>query len=220
MEISLTKLQEFSEKYFDLLTNEYKGINLTRIVNFDDFYTKQILDSIEPVVQSTQFREKISNTGLVVDVGFGGGFPILPLAWLMPEIEFIGIETRAKKTTVVAEISRKLGLNNVKLHHERIENILIDRDAVCTFKAVGKVDKFLACINSNKNVAVYFYKGPGFEELEKQSLLSLKNTWKMIEKTEVKIAGLERRCIVGFQPYSVPCGTTNIKNLVKVSNIP
>jgi 16S rRNA G527 N7-methylase RsmG len=44
--------QEFSRKYFDLLTTDYAGINLTRITNYDEFVLKQIDDSLAPLYQS------------------------------------------------------------------------------------------------------------------------------------------------------------------------
>ncbi len=71
---------------------------------------------------------------------------------------------------MVAEIAHKLGLKNVKLHHERIENVLIDKPAVCSLKAVGKVDDFLSRINCPYRTRVYFYKGPNFHQLEEDSL--------------------------------------------------
>ena len=87
-------MKEFAKKYLEILEGPLAGINLTRILNFDDFYHKQILDSVLPFELSDIFKKSLKNSELVIDVGFGGGFPILPLAKLLPEINFIGIETR------------------------------------------------------------------------------------------------------------------------------
>ena len=93
-------MDDFSKRYFDLLNGEYAGINLTRITDENEFYSKQILDSVEPLRQSKIFNESINKSKLHIDVGFGGGFPLLPLAKSLPSIKFIGFEARAKKVRV------------------------------------------------------------------------------------------------------------------------
>lgn len=211
-------MNEFAKAYFELLTGEYSGINLTRINTFEEFYNKQILDSIEPLVQSPKFKHDIEAAGLLIDVGFGGGFPLLPLAYSLPHIKFLGVETRQKKAKVVSEIANKLGLKNVTFLHSRIENVLIDRKAVCSFKAVGKVGDFLGRVNSVEPIIVYFYKGPNYYELEKEQISQVKKSWNVKEEVEINIPGTEKRYLVGFEPKKVPCGTNNIKQLVRVSD--
>ncbi len=214
-------MKEFSTKYFDLLTGDYAGINLTRINDFDDFYIKQIRDSIEPYEQSELFKTSLKQTKLLIDVGFGGGFPILPLAKLLPDTSFIGIETRNKKVTVVGEIAGKLGLKNVNLLHSRIENIVIDRPATISFKAVGKVNDFLSRLNLEYRCQVYFYKGPNFYEIEADQLVEAKKTWKVIEEKSINLPGVDKRYLIGFENLNVPCGTVNkkVNNLVKLSEL-
>lgn len=212
-------MKDFSKSYYDLLVGEYKGINLTRITDYEEFYNKQILDSVEPLKHSSIFTKEIESSEIYIDIGFGGGFPILPLAHKLPNKKFLGIETRGKKVKVVGEIAQKLGLNNVSLLHERIENVLIDIPAVCSLKAVGKVDDFLGRINCPYRTTVFFYKGPNFYELEKESLKNISKTWRIIEEKEINIPGTEKRYLIGFEPKNVPHGTKNGKQLVKLSDI-
>ena len=209
-------MQEFSKEYFRLLNDDYKSINLTRINDYEEFKNKQIDDSIAPYEQSSIFREGLLETGLMIDVGFGGGFPILPMAKLNPKNKFIGIETRGKKVKVVGEIAAKLSLKNVKLYHSRIENILIDKECICTFKAVGKVNDFLSKINTIKTIQVYFYKGPGFYELEKEQFEKAKESWKVIEEKVLRVEGVEKRYLIGFENINT---TISPNNLVKLSDI-
>jgi len=209
-------MHEFSEYYFKLLNDDYKSINLTRINDYDEFKTKQIDDSIAPYEQSSIFRESLLKTGLMIDIGFGGGFPILPMAKLNPKNKFIGIETRGKKVKVVAEIAGKLGLKNVKLFHNRIENIFIDKECICTFKAVGKVNDFLSKIYTNKTIQVYFYKGPGFYEIEEEQFKKAKENWKVIEEKILNVEGVEKRYLIGFENINT---TISPNNLVKLSDI-
>lgn len=67
-------MKEFAKKYLDLLTGEFAGINLTRIESPEDFYNKQIIDSVMPMTESKVFKNCLEKTKLMVDVGFGGDF--------------------------------------------------------------------------------------------------------------------------------------------------
>ena len=120
----------------------------------------------------------------------------------------------------MAEIAEKLNIHNVKLLHRRIENVIFDREVVCTLKAVGKVNDFLSKINSTKPISVFFYKGPGFYEQEADQLIEAKKKWEIIENKILDVPGTEKRLIIGYKSKKVPCGTTNITNeLVKLSSI-
>ena len=210
-------LDKFSEKYFELLNNEYKGINLTRITDFNDFLNKQIIDSIKPIEISEVFKNSLNSNNRLIDVGFGGGFPILPLAKTCPELDFIGIETRGKKVKVVSEIADVLGLGNVNLIHERIENVFIDVPATVSFKAVGKVADFLNKINTNQKLQVFFYKGPNFYTIEKDQIENAKKNWNIIEEIEIDVEGTEKRILIGFENKNVLRGTK--QKLVNLSGL-
>lgn len=212
-------MKEFAQKYFDLLTKDYAGINLTRITEFEEFYNKQIIDSIIPYQKSSYFKKCLDENRLLVDVGFGGGFPIIPLAKLLPEYQFVGIETRGKKVKVVSELIEKLNIKNVTLIHDRLENIEFDVSCVSTLKAVGRVDTFLEKYNCNSEIDVFFYKGPSFQELESESLVKIKKDWLNTDLTMLEVPGTEQRIIIGFKNINVPCGTFSNKKLVKLSSI-
>lgn len=51
--------------------------------------------------------------GEALDVGSGGGSPALPLAIVRPRIRWTLMESRRKKSLVLSEIARSLGLENV-----------------------------------------------------------------------------------------------------------
>lgn len=57
----------------------------------------------------------------VVDWGTGGGLPLLPLAIVFPEVQFVGIDSVGKKVRAVATMARRLGLPNVDTWHGRAE---------------------------------------------------------------------------------------------------
>jgi 16S rRNA (guanine527-N7)-methyltransferase len=209
---------DFSIRYLQVLKTKLAGLNLTNILDQDEFYHKQILDSINPYLQSELFKSEVQKRGVVVDVGFGGGFPILPLAKLLPEITFVGVESKRKKVDAVKLIAEELGLNNVKLVHSRLEDFLFDRPATVTFKAVGTVQDYLPLIQrTHGNMAVFFYKGPSFMELEGASLPKLQKNWKFLENQLIDVPGTQQRFLVSFAAQNVPRGTA--KTLVKLSDI-
>ena len=217
-------MENFTKEYFDLLTGEFKGINLTRIIDFNEFKVKQIEDSVEPYYQSKVFKKLVDSMSYRIDVGFGGGFPILPLAFINPNINFFGVETRAKKVNVVSQIANKLNLKNIKLIHSRIENVIIPDKSVVTFKAVGKVYDFLEKINpSGPELYVFFYKGPGFYELEEDQILKSKEKWEIIEELEIKLSdsNVDKRYLIGFKYKNVPHRTKNknYNQLVKLTDL-
>ncbi len=53
----------------------------------------------------------------VMDFGTGGGLPGLPLAVLFPDVKFHLIDRVGKKLKVAADISEKIGLDNVTFQH-------------------------------------------------------------------------------------------------------
>lgn len=211
-------MKEFSKKYLDLLTSEFAGINLTRITSPEEFYQKQIVDSVLPQTESKVFKNALEETKLMVDVGFGGGFPILPLAHINPDKKFIGFEARAKKAQAVQKIAALLGLTNVFLKHQRLEMVDFDIDTVITFKGVGKVSDYLPLLRTSKTLYVFFYKGPNFYELEDIEEL-IEKDWELIEEKAYDVPGTEGRVLLGFKNRKVLRGTIQTEKIIKFSEL-
>lgn len=211
-------MKEFAKKYLDLLTGEFAGINLTRIESPEEFYQKQIIDSVLPETESKVFKNALEKTKLLVDVGFGGGFPILPLAHNNPDKRFFGFDARAKKAQVVQKIANTLGLTNATLKHQRLETVDFDVDTVITFKAVGKVQDYLPLIRTSKTVYVFFYKGPNFYELEDFEEL-IEKDWELIEEKSYDVPGTEGRILLGFKNRKVLRGTMVTEKIIKFSSL-
>jgi 16S rRNA (guanine527-N7)-methyltransferase len=214
----MDKYREFSDQYLELLKGEFAGINLTRIDSPEEFYQKQIIDSLLPQTESKVFKNALEKTKLLVDVGFGGGFPILPLAFDNPDKKFIGFDARAKKAQVVQKIADRLNIKNAKLKHQRLETVDFDQDAVVTFKAVGKVSDFLPLFRTNKTLYIFFYKGPNFYELEDVEEM-LETDWELIEEKSYDVPGTEGRMLLGFKNRKVLRGTIQKDKIVKFSSL-
>lgn len=212
-------MRKLAQDYLAILKGELAGLNLTRILDEEDFYNKQIVDSLIPYEQSKFFAKELADKKLLVDIGFGGGFPLVPLAWKEPGYNFVGFDGKRKKADAVALICERLELKNVRPMHQRVEEVLMDRDCVITFKAVGKIKDLLAKIfvPHGTNITVFFYKGPGLDQLE--DLSGIKD-WKQISDEFFDVPGTEKRRLMGFKVVPrgtyIPSGLK--KNLVNASD--
>lgn len=212
-------MRDFSDTLLSFYVNEFSGINLTRITEPEEFYQKQIYDSIYPFQEISFLSDLIKEHSLILDVGFGGGFPLLPLAKLFPEKKVLGVDARAKKGIAVQSISELAGLNNVTCFHGRIEEVLIDRSCLITFKAVGPIIEFLEKLNvvDGLNIAVVFYKGSKTKELEK--VPEKLNNFELVYSQEFDIYDNGRSVYCYQYKANVPRGTKKNKNkiIVKIS---
>lgn len=59
----------------------------------------------------------------VIDVGTGGGFPGLPLAILLPNVQFTLVDSVKKKLIAVSDMASELDVGNVRVHHGRVEEM-------------------------------------------------------------------------------------------------
>jgi 16S rRNA (guanine527-N7)-methyltransferase len=208
-------MKHFSEEYRQILFGEFSTLNLTRISEKDEFYDKQIVDSIFPFQEIDLFKNELGRIGKHIDVGFGGGFPLVPLAKLNPDVSFIGFEARRKKAEAVFQIAQRLGLKNVKTYHSRIEEIYLDEPVTISLKAVGKIQDFLEKINPGKEAWVFFYKGPNLQELEK--IPDNVRSFHKILIQKYSLPSGQIRHLVVYKSKNVPRRTK--KNLVNLSEL-
>ena len=101
--------------YGEKILIKNKDINLTSIVDEDEFIVKHLLDSL-----TVASLEEVK--GKVADIGTGGGFPGVILKIYKPEINVILVDSVNKKLKVVDEICKELGIN-VKTVHSRAEEL-------------------------------------------------------------------------------------------------
>lgn len=111
-------MEKIFEQLTDCILEWNEKINVTAIKDRDEFYKKNIQDSLSVAV-CPQFAEGRE----VMDLGTGGGFPGLPLAISYPDKSFLLVDSVGKKLTVVSDTAEKLGLKNVKVLHSRAEDL-------------------------------------------------------------------------------------------------
>lgn len=216
-------MNEFCKNYLEILSTKFAGLNLTRLSSYEDFYNKQYLDSILPFEDCLGFRQALLGSRVVIDVGFGGGIPILPLASQVElnDKKFFGVESIEKKVKAVDYIAAELKISNVSLIKERIENIQIDvPGTVVISKAVASIDKFVGLLNFSQTITVYFYKGP--KKNEELDLFAKKFDqfldWKIVEDSQYLLPSGEIRFMLGLE-LRVPHRTKFKKCNYKLSEL-
>ena len=132
MEIPTEKL-ELITKYFadftpkqlsqlEALEPAYKEwnsqINVISRKDIDHIYLHHILHSLS--IAAMAEWEKGTQ---VIDIGCGGGFPCVPLAIFFPEVQFLAVDSIAKKLKVVDAVCEIAGIKNITTKHTRVEEI-------------------------------------------------------------------------------------------------
>ena len=95
-------------------------VNLTRLVEGDDFWIAQVFDSLWPLRQL--LHEQAQAPLRCIDVGTGGGFPGLAVAIALPQAQLTLVDSVGRKTQAVQAMAAALGLaERVQLRCERVE---------------------------------------------------------------------------------------------------
>ena len=103
--------------YIDLLEKWNVAYNLTALKDERQMVYHHLLDSLS----LTPFVSDTAKT--VLDVGSGGGTPGIPLAIYRPDLAVTLVDSNSKKTAFLRQAVIELGLNNVQVITERVENI-------------------------------------------------------------------------------------------------
>ena len=109
------KLDKF-KKYYELLVEYNKVMNLTGITDLDGVYLKHFYDSLT-LVKAYNFNENIK----LCDVGSGAGFPSIPLKICFPNIDVTIIDSLNKRIEFLNVVIKELGLENIRAIHARAE---------------------------------------------------------------------------------------------------
>lgn len=127
---------DFSE-YIKVFLEENAKLNLISKKDEDFLFEKHIYDSLSIKLFLEKYGCKPSN---ILDIGTGGGFPLLPIALEYPDIDMYGIDSIRKKITAVSNIVNNLNIKNVTLINDRVENIKDKKFDVIVSRAVSKID--------------------------------------------------------------------------------
>ena len=132
-------------RYYEILVETNKVMNLTAITEYDEVFTKHFIDSISIVKSDTFMSLMKSNQKLnVIDMGTGAGFPGLPIKIVFPDIRLTLADSLAKRIRFLDQVIDELELSDVETVHGRAEDLGHDKAYrekydVCLSRAVANI---------------------------------------------------------------------------------
>lgn len=102
---------------------------------------------------------------IAIDIGSGAGFPGLFLSFELSECQWHLYEPNFKRSSFLTYIKLNLGLKNVIIHSEKLENSAKFRADLITSRAVMKTKKILEISDGfyDDNTQFLLYKGSSVE---------------------------------------------------------
>lgn len=116
-EFTKSQKEQFN-KFYDILIDWNKVMNLTAITEYEEVLKKHFLDSLS-ITKVINLKEIQS----VIDVGTGAGFPGIPLKITFPHLKVTLLDSLNKRVRFLDEVICDLGLENVDTIHGRAEDI-------------------------------------------------------------------------------------------------
>ena len=125
-------------KYYEMLVEKNKVMNLTAITEYEDVVIKHFKDSLTIKYVLDIGQQKI------IDIGTGAGFPGIPLKIMFPETEITLLDSLQKRLLFLDEVITQLDLKKIETIHGRSEDIAHKSDYrenydICVSRAVANL---------------------------------------------------------------------------------
>lgn len=125
---SIPALTQFAQ----MLLQRNQVMNLTAITEPKDVARLHLLDSLELIPLAGM------ESGTVVDVGAGAGFPGLPLAIMQPELQVTLLDSLGKRVDFLQEVCSALSLKNTVCVHGRAEEFALEKRESFDWAEIGR----------------------------------------------------------------------------------
>ena len=194
-------------RYFELLDERSRVMNLTAISGEEDVYTLHFLDSLF-LLTLDDFRDRS-----VIDIGSGAGFPGIPMKIVQPELSLTLLDAQQKRVDFMSEVCSDVGVSAVCLH-ARAEEAALERGMRGCFDFA--VSRAVARLNVLCELCMPFVRTGG-------SFIAMKSTGADDELSEAENAirklGGE---VAKIEDYTVPgtCVTHRAIVIRKVTETP
>lgn len=154
IELNENQILQF-EKYYELLTEWNKVMNLTAITEFEEVMVKHFVDSLAAVKCIS-----LNKNQALLDVGTGAGFPGLPLKIVYPQLKVVLLDSLNKRIRFLNEVVDNLGLSGVETIHGRAEDIAKRAEYRESFDIV--VSRAVSNLSSLSEYCIPFVKKGGY----------------------------------------------------------
>ena len=141
------------DKYYNMLVEYNKNINLTAITEYDQVLLKHFYDSLTITKAIELTNQK------VCDIGTGAGFPGIVLKIAYPNLEITLVEVLTKRCVFLNEVIKELDLKNIKVVNQRAEEFSqnnIEYFDIITSRAVAKLNILLELSIKSLKIGGYY----------------------------------------------------------------
>lgn len=122
IELTSTQINQF-KRYYELLIEWNKKINLTAITQEEEVYLKHFYDSLMAL-----WLSPIEDKSLTLcDIGAGAGFPSIPMKIVYPQLDITIVDSLNKRIQFLNILIDELQLENVTAIHARAEEVGQDK---------------------------------------------------------------------------------------------
>lgn len=176
IELDDIKLEQF-HKYYELLIEWNKNINLTAITEYGDVLTKHFLDSLA-IVKAIDCKRTYS----LIDVGTGAGFPGIPIKIVFPNIKVTLLDSLKKRVNFLDEVIKNLSLTDIEAIHGRAEDFakedkLREQYDISVSRAVANLSTLselcLPYVNVNGKFIAYKSEKADIELIEAENAIQI-----------------------------------------------
>lgn len=130
---------ELLNRYYEMLIDTNKIMNLTTITEYSEVVIKHFADSAA-IGCITDMNGNID----VIDVGTGAGFPGIVLKIVYPQLSVVLLDSLNKRVNFLKNVITDLGLTDISAIHGRAEDIARNKDYrekfdLCVSRAVANM---------------------------------------------------------------------------------
>lgn len=147
--------------FIALIEKWNKAYNLTAVRDREAMARLHILDSLAILPHLHGKR--------LIDIGTGAGLPGIPLAIFRPEMEFVLLDSNAKKTRFVQQVILELKLKNVSVLQSRVEDYQptekFDSVTCRAFASMSEIIKLTSHLLNQEGLLLAMKGQPPLQEL-------------------------------------------------------
>ncbi|HJI32569.1 MAG TPA: 16S rRNA (guanine(527)-N(7))-methyltransferase RsmG [Lachnospiraceae bacterium] len=177
---------ELLNRYYEMLIDTNKVMNLTTITEYSEVVIKHFADSAA-IGCITDMNGNID----VIDVGTGAGFPGIVLKIVYPQLSVVLLDSLNKRVNFLKNVITELGLTDISAIHGRAEDIARNKDYrekfdLCVSRAVANMSSLSEYCLPFVKVGGRFipYKADGCDEEVKTASKAVNTLGGKIRKIE------------------------------------
>ena len=131
------------KRYYQILVEANRRVNLTAITDIYDVEEKHFMDSVAP---ASFFDFNLCNS--IIDIGTGAGFPGVPLKLIFSHLKLVLVDSLNKRVDFLKTVVKELDLKDTVVLHGRAEELgrlaeHREQYDVCVSRAVSRLSSLV-----------------------------------------------------------------------------